>query len=185
MRRMAAGLVGIGLALATVPLLIGTAQASCAGPEIDVSPKTALASGQLTMTGRGFAAGCNDTIINGQTPPAAAPTTGIRLVFVQNGRSASLGTVDANAQYTFNSVVAVPAWARPGQASVRAGESTASLTITAPGGSGPTDAGPTQLPKTGARTVLPSVLVAFGLLCWGVFLMRVGRRPGTLCRHRQ
>ena len=186
-----AGLVGFLVALATAPLLAGTAQASCAPPEIDASSKTAVASGQLTIVGRGFFGGCPDTIVNDQAPPATKPITGIRIEFVQNGRRALLSSVDASAQYTFRKVVIVPAWARPGQASVTAEgaavplPATVPLSITTATGSGSTNVEPSELARTGRGSVLPVGLVAFALLCWGAFLMRVGQRPTTLGRHRR
>jgi len=177
------GLAGIVVALVAIPLLGGTAQASCLGPLSEVSPKTVQASGQLTITGRGFAATCNDVIINGQTPLPAKPSTGIRLVFVQNGRSAVLGRVDADQQYRIRRVVIVPTWARPGPASVRADDATVSVTITAARGSGPTDAGTSQLPPTGGGPVLPNALVSIGLLALGALLMRSAHRRVSVGRH--
>jgi hypothetical protein len=179
MKRSAAGLAGVVLALALSPLLVGTAQASCAGPQIDVSPKTTVTAGQVTVTGQYFAEDCNDTLVNGQSPAPVAPTTGITITFVQNGRTETVGTVDADAQYRFSMIATVPAWARPGQASIRADETAVPLTITSAEGSGLT-----QLPVTGLRSELPNVLVAIGLLSLGTGLIWSVRRPATVGRHR-
>ena len=112
------------LALAGLTLLPagGPASASCAAPYVDAPPSLAV-RGEVTVTGRGFADGCQDS---GSCPaygcgecdygPPPVPTPDVRLDLVQRGRVWLLGTADADDRGTVTWQVTVPDDVRPGHA---------------------------------------------------------------------
>lgn len=89
--------------------------ASCSGPSLRVSPATAPAGAQVTVSGEDYRVGCND--MGGQGPePHDAP----RLLFKQGEREVELARrVQATGdRYRIERRVTVPAWATPGPATV-------------------------------------------------------------------
>lgn len=88
------------------------AQAACAAPSITVTPTSLLPGQQITMRGRDWRTTCNDA-------PGAVPSDGakgIRLSFVQDGRTVELGMVDASNDRTFVTKLRIPPRASSGKA---------------------------------------------------------------------
>ena len=144
------------------------ASASCAAPEIEVSPESGAPSSSIHVTGKYFADGCNDTGPASQAP--APPQKGIHVSLRQGDAEFELGVVDAGPDYTFTLDAEVPSDASPGDAQISAVASghvaaTASFTIT-----GSSTAPPPKeqaLPRTG-RPIAP--LVAGGVAAVGLGL---------------
>lgn len=122
------------LGAAVVPLP-APAAASCAGPSI-VEPREVLRPGAaVTVRGDAFADGCQDTASCSPVPgcgcrydePPPTPLTDVPLVLRQSGAEWPLGTADAGtaAEGALGEVaweVVLPADARPGEATLVAGE---------------------------------------------------------------
>ncbi|NAZ80708.1 hypothetical protein GTR02_02600 [Kineococcus sp. R8] len=123
-----------------VVLPVPSASASCAGPqELQVeqsrpgrapsptgSASPVLTSdGDIEVSGRGFADGCDDTTGGWgcDGPPPVVPMRGVDLVLEQDGTTWTLGTADAaggDEGYAISWRVRVPAGAAPGPAVLRA-----------------------------------------------------------------
>lgn len=158
-------LVVVGAVCCCLTWAADPAAAGCVPPTIQVQPGAATPGDQVTVAGRDFFVGCDDTAGPGEPFPETPgpPDTNIEIVFVQNGAQQSLGTVAASDSFEFFEPVTIPTSASGGEAIIRAiganGSPEASLTITeAP----PTDAvgetGPSQpmsaLPETGSARTL-------------------------------
>lgn len=129
-RTIAAGIAACSLLVVGSPT--ERAAASCAGPMITLTPAAGAAGTKLVVDGKYFADGCNDVVINGQRPDPVPPTKGVVITFSQNGRSWTLGSVDANSDYQFSFTGAVPLRTRMGPATVTAGSlASADFTVTA------------------------------------------------------
>ena len=147
------------------------AAAACVPPTIDVQPVTVPPGGTVTVTGRDFFVGCDDTAAPGEPLPErpGPPDTNIELVFEQNGSQQTLRVVAADESFQFTSEVAVPTSSSSGHAVIRAiaanGSPEASITIApAEGGERTVDEGPAEqmsdLPETGSS--LPAVAMWVG-----------------------
>jgi hypothetical protein len=113
--------------LAVLPT--GAVDAACAAPTITANPNSGAPGSSFVVTGQGFADACNDVIENGEAPPPAPPTKGVVITFQQQGRSWRLGTVDADASYSFSFQTAVPLDARTGEASVVTSQDSDAFTV--------------------------------------------------------
>lgn len=142
--------------LVGVPLLVVLAQgllapepagASCAGPRVTISSGTVQPGGMVLVVGEGFGTDCNDT--GGPGPPLGAPAAGIAVGFAQDGRTTTLGRVDAGDDYRVSLWMRIPETAHAGPAEIALGRT---VPATATGRRRPTG--------SGTRTVrrgLPSV----------------------------
>jgi hypothetical protein len=123
-----------GLSVAALAVLVGlpaqTASAACAGPIITVSPNSGAPGAALVVNGQSFLDGCNDTSVNGQPPAPTPPAKGITITFNQNGRSWSLGSVDAGTDYKFSFKTSVPLEVTAGSSVIEASGATADFTVT-------------------------------------------------------
>jgi hypothetical protein len=99
--------------------------ADCAAPTLDLAPQASLLRGEkVTVTGRHFRDGCNDTgVCTGflgcqrcDYGPPVEPMRDVELVLRQAGRSWSLGSVDADATYVATWTFELPPNVRPGRA---------------------------------------------------------------------
>lgn len=79
----------------------------CAPSSIDVQQAGASPGQAVVVTGQNFFRGCNDVGRNGHTPPME-PERGIRIELQQGSRSWTVGTVDAEADYSFEEAVEIP-----------------------------------------------------------------------------
>src|SRR3954454_3445442 len=155
------------------------AHASCAAPEIDVSPDAAAPSGAIHVSGRYFAAECNDTPQVGGSAAPGSPQRGIRVIFQQGERETELGVIDASPDSTFDLDAAIPSDASEGGARVAASApdhvaATAEITVTSP----PNSSGSTpQLARTGepSRVIASTAVVALALGI-GMLLIAAHRR---------
>ena len=150
--------------------------AACVPPSIEVQPVAASPGDQVTVVGRDFFVGCDDTAGPGEPFPETPgpPDTNIEIVIVQNGAQQSLRVIAANESFQFSESVTIPKSAPSGGATIRAiganGSPEASLTITETrptdvtiGGTGSSQP-MTALPETGsagALTVLWAGAFAF------------------------
>lgn len=101
------------------------AQAACLRPSVVITPRAAPAGSTVTVQGREWRTGCNDTVDcpNGgpcAKNPSAPPHRGIRLRFSQGTNNDALGVVDASNDASFSFTAVVPTWARAGAATVKA-----------------------------------------------------------------
>jgi hypothetical protein len=105
-RRTGLVLLAVLVGLSVAPL--GSAQGSCAGPQLSVTGATAdppvLYTGRpLVVEGRHFVEGCEDepqqdSVLGcsaGESESEETPMTSVRLTLVQGDRKWSLGTADA------------------------------------------------------------------------------------------
>lgn len=136
------GALGLVVLAATVIVPVKGASASCAAPQLGLAgtPTSAVQLGHpLTVRGRGFVHGCDDTgsgTTGGCAPgpgETETPIGGVRLLLRQDGRTWRLGTADAGtAQHNrlghVSWRVRIPGGAHPGPATLRAG--TARLPVT-------------------------------------------------------
>lgn len=114
------------------------AAASCGGPQLEPQSVTAAPGQALTVTGSGFADGCDDSGTVRSVPgcrdqegrdDAARPAKDVVLVLVQGGRSWTLGTADAGADTVVTWQVRVPVDAAPGPAVLGASSAETPLVI--------------------------------------------------------
>ena len=104
----------------------GGSAASCASPSVVVAGTVAL-HGTVQVTGQAFFDGpCidNQGFVDGTPEPSnpsgsTQPSTGLQLVWTQNGSTATLGTVDADAEGRFSVTVQVPVDAAAGAATIQ------------------------------------------------------------------
>jgi hypothetical protein len=111
-------------------LLLGAAErspvsAACMEPALIVTPRQAAPGQTVTVSGRGWRQGCNDTVqcpTNGpcSTDPQAPARTGIEVAFSQGRQSDRLGMADAGNDSNFTVTAVVPRWSKAGAATVRA-----------------------------------------------------------------
>jgi hypothetical protein len=131
-------LLFVALAVAAGPLMIIVpASAQCFGPRTDVSPTRGTPGSTILVEGAGFFDECGDFVICQTVTPSPSPTstasptpspsptvecegpdvnpqTGIRVRFLQGGRTWGLAKVDARSNFKFAVEVQVPAAAVPG-----------------------------------------------------------------------
>lgn len=131
MRRSSVLLAVAALGFLVAPASQPAAKASCTGPYLLDADRLVLARGTTTtVEGRGFVAGCRDSMGCEVGPgcddcdydePPATPYDDVRLGLVQGGRTWTLATADAGSAaddrlgwvtWTFD----VPAGVRPGRA---------------------------------------------------------------------
>src|SRR5688572_19218874 len=82
------------------------AEAYCGPPRIKLNAAQGERGAIITVEGVGFWKECFDTGPNVQRPPATTPEKGIKIMFIQNGQSTVLATVDADASLNFSIKVA-------------------------------------------------------------------------------
>ena len=90
--------------------------AQCIVPRITADASSGQAGAKVTISGKGFMDGCHDVCENGNCPPTF-PAKGIRILFVQSGKTTEVGRVDANEKFELTLAVVVPADAKTGAAS--------------------------------------------------------------------
>lgn len=165
-------------------LLIGVASpasAACAGPTLAVSPATGRPGSSVTVSGRDWRVGCNDTFTQpvGGTPSPRPPEPpdSIALFFMQDGRTVELARITAASDYTFTTEVEIPSSATGGDAAVEAtGENgsmaTANVTVVVMATSSPPGTGPAvTLPRTGSSGLVLVALTGVLVATSGGFLM--------------
>lgn len=133
----------VRLASATVLALVALgaplpAVASCAGPHLDPQPRAVASGALLTVTGGGFADGCDDSGTVRSVPGCrdqqvrdspARPAEGVLLVLLQGGRSWRLGTADAERDSTVRWEIRLPMDVAPGPAVLGASSAETPLVI--------------------------------------------------------
>jgi hypothetical protein len=82
----------------------------CPNPAIEVKPARGAAGTKFGLSGYDFSSGCHKN----------TPARGVRIYFLQSGRTWKLTTLDADRGLTFEARLVVPSHARPGPATVRA-----------------------------------------------------------------
>jgi hypothetical protein len=87
----------------------GDASASCAKPEIAVTPTQAFPGSDVTIQGKDFSSTCGGTTTN-------APTMPVAIVFIQDHHRTPLRRVDVDRRGGFSVSVVVPDAAHPGSA---------------------------------------------------------------------
>lgn len=91
----------------------------CAPSSIEVSPTSSSPGEPVVVTGKNFFRGCSDVGGSRSTDEMVADSD-IRIEFHQDSQSWPLVTVDANPDYTFETVVEIPSAASRGPAMVAA-----------------------------------------------------------------
>lgn len=101
---------------------VGGPSASCAGPDLSVTPTKTAPGGRIVITGTAFQDGCNDAFGNGRSlDPPAKPLKNITISLVQGARTWRLATIDqADPDFTFTVTATVPADVSLGKAGVQA-----------------------------------------------------------------
>ena len=89
--------------------------AACIGPTIRLSVAEAPAGASITVTGQYFTDGCHDVGINGRFPPTY-PAKGVKILFIQSGKTQEVARVDANEKFELSVVTSVPVNAEAGAA---------------------------------------------------------------------
>lgn len=141
-------------------------------PAIEVQPVAAAPEDQVTVVGRDFFVGCDDTAEPGEPFPETPgpPDTNIQIVFVQNGAQQTIGVVAANESSQFSEAVTVPTSASSGDAIIRAvganGTSEASLMVMV------------ALPETGSAWASPVLWVGALTLLAGIGFAVMGALVG-------
>lgn len=117
-------LAAVTLALAVVlSLQVSPSQASCAAPQIEVSPTPARPGAPITVTGKYFADGCNDTggcssglcTTTCEQPAPEPPLTGLSVELRRAATVLDSVTVDADERYRIAASLTVPTDAPPGR----------------------------------------------------------------------
>jgi len=88
----------------------GGGTVGCFAPSIETEPARGVAGAKFRLSGYHFSSGCD----------RATPARGIRIYFLQAGRTWKLTTLDAGPGLAFDTRLRVPAGADPGRATVRA-----------------------------------------------------------------
>ncbi|CAN5821821.1 hypothetical protein BH18ACT11_BH18ACT11_08690 [soil metagenome] len=88
----------------------GEGAVGCPAPSIEAEPARGAAGARFRLSGHDFSSGCD----------GATPASGVRIYFLQAGRTWKLTTLDAGPGLTFDTRLRVPAGADPGRATVRA-----------------------------------------------------------------
>lgn len=119
-----------GAAVVTMPAPHDAASASCVGPMLetrDAAPPTITPGQRLTVVGRFFLDGCNDTRVvvrsygcstHEQAPEVVRPLDDVTLSLQQGGHTWRLGTADANSAGRVRWVVTLPVDLEPGRATL-------------------------------------------------------------------
>ena len=101
--------------LITAPLWIApAASGDCAGPSIELRPKTAHAGDEVVVRGDSWGDACNDTGVgigpcSFSEPTLGEPQENIHLFLVERGGlRLALGEVDATESYDFETEVTIP-----------------------------------------------------------------------------
>jgi len=77
---------------------------------LETRPARGAAGAKFRLSGRAFASGCHKN----------TPARGVRIYFLQSGKTWKLETLDADRNLTFGTRLIVPSSAKPGPATVRA-----------------------------------------------------------------
>lgn len=88
----------------------GEGAVACHAPSIEAEPARGAAGARFRLSGYDFSSGCD----------GATPARGVRIYFLQVGRTWKLTTLDAGPGLTFGTRLRVPTGADPGRATVRA-----------------------------------------------------------------
>jgi len=88
----------------------GEGAVGCPAPSIEAEPARGVAGARFRLSGHHFSSGCD----------GATPASGVRIYFLQAGRTWKLTTLDASPGLAFDTRPRVPAGADPGRATVRA-----------------------------------------------------------------
>jgi hypothetical protein len=88
----------------------GGGAVGCPAPSIEARPSRGTAGAKFRLSGHDFSSGCEGT----------TPARGIKIYFLQAGRTWKLETLDADHGITFETRLIVPSSAKPGPATVRA-----------------------------------------------------------------
>jgi hypothetical protein len=100
----------------------GISAASCVAPMLTVKPAKVHAGDEVTVTGEWFADGCNDTVVNGETPQPPPAFTDMTIEFHQGDKTWPVATdVDAEGEhYAFETTVQIPDDVHEGKATMQA-----------------------------------------------------------------
>lgn len=82
----------------------------CPSPFLEAEPAQAAPGAKFRLRGNNFPSGCGEI----------KPAQGVRITFMQDGKTWTLATVDADRNLAFGARLRVPAGAEPGRATVRA-----------------------------------------------------------------
>ena len=121
---IAAAVVSIMIATAHAPSARpgqggGGAAASCAGPTLTLNESSVVPGQAVRVSGRYFVADCNDTRVNGQTPPPNPPVPSVELVLLDSAAARhDLMTVHPDATGAFQVVVRIPVAVPVGPATI-------------------------------------------------------------------
>jgi hypothetical protein len=88
----------------------GEAATICSSPSIEAVPARAAAGAKFQLRGHDFSSGCG----------GGTPSSGVTILFRQDGRTWRLTTLDADRNLAFEAGLRVPAGAEPGRAKVQA-----------------------------------------------------------------
>ena len=88
----------------------GEAATACSPASIEAVPARAAAGAKFRLRGHGFSSGCG----------GGAPSRDVAILFLQDGRTWKLKTLDADRNMAFEAGLRVPAGAEPGPARVQA-----------------------------------------------------------------
>jgi hypothetical protein len=88
----------------------GEGATGCPHPALEAKPARGAAGTKFRLSGRAFSSGCRKN----------TPARGVRIYFLQSGKTWKLETLDADRGLTFETRLIVPAGAKPGPATVRA-----------------------------------------------------------------
>jgi hypothetical protein len=132
----ALGLTGLTLSLMAACGGHSESAASCVGPEFTASPAVAAAGGPITVKGRFYLDGCNDTSNDGDEPPPTPPLRDVPLTLTPgDGPGVELGRFDATGELgMIAATVTLPAALRPGEATLQLGTQAIDVTISPPSG---------------------------------------------------
>ena len=86
------------------------AATTCSSPSIEAVPARAAAGAKFRLHGHDFSSGCG----------GGTPSSGVKILFRQDGRTWRLTTLDADRNLAFEAGLRVPAGAEPGLAKVQA-----------------------------------------------------------------
>ena len=90
----------------------GKGAIGCPDPAIEVKPARGAAGTKFRLGGHNFSSGCDRVRIT--------PARGVRIYFLQSGKTWRLSTLDADRGLTFETRLIVPVDAEPGPATLRA-----------------------------------------------------------------
>jgi hypothetical protein len=92
------------------------AGASCAGPEIAVTPTQGFPGSDVVVQGQHFLSACHDASAGGLPSDTNSSRMHVAIVFIEDGHRTPLGRVEVDRRDGFSLPVVVPVSAHPGSA---------------------------------------------------------------------